>query len=65
MEKIEIPDGGEEGFEDIAQEVAEKIADEPMNYDRFAVASKFRKIYGDDNVNFIEDGSPSIEYEFL
>ena len=61
--KVEIEEEQEDAFEEYADIVAQKIEDAPESYDRYDVAGKFRKMFGDKNVTFCEDGSPEGEYE--
>lgn len=63
--EVEIEESQEDRFEVFADDVAEKIEESPESYGRDDVVHMFNKEFGADNVEFCEDGSPSVEYEAI
>lgn len=59
---VEVNTDNEDLFEEVADDVAEKI-DAGDIEDKKEVVRIFEETFGGDNVKFIEDGSGDIEFE--
>lgn len=60
--EVEIDAAQEEYFEEFADEMADRIDSDNGNISRDDIEDSFWKRFGD-NVTFVEDGSPDVEYE--
>lgn len=63
--EVEITPEQEDGFNLFCNKVAEKIENGCYGHDGAGIAGEFVKKYGEENVAFCEDGSPSVEWEAL
>lgn len=59
---IEVNTDNEDLFEEIANDIAEKLDDGYIE-DKKEVVRIFEKTFGEENVKFIEDGSGDVEFE--
>ena len=59
---IEVNTDNEDLFEEIANDIAEKLDDGDIE-DKKEVFRIFEKTFGEENVKFIEDGSGDVEFE--
>lgn len=59
---IEVNTDNEDLFEEIANDIAEKLDDGDIE-DKKEVVRIFEKTFGEENVKFIEDGSGDVEFE--
>lgn len=59
---VDIPDECEDTFDDFADYMASEIEDD-YSYDRWNIVQEFAEKFGKDSIEFVEDGSPSVDYE--
>lgn len=59
---IEVNTDNEDLFEEIANDIAEKLDNGDIE-DKKEVVRIFEKTFGEENVKFIEDGSGDVEFE--
>ena len=55
--EVNIEEGKEEEYEDFTNSINN------INDDKSQIIDAFKYEFGKDNVDFVEDGSPSVEYE--
>jgi hypothetical protein len=60
--EIEIDESQEEHFEEYAEQVAEDVNSNGFD-SKESIFNTFADEFGDDSVNFVEDGLPDVEYE--
>ena len=59
---VEIETENEELFEEVASDIAERLEAGDIK-NKEDVVSSFTKVFGENNVKFIEDGSGDVEFE--
>lgn len=60
--EIEIDESQEEDFEEFAEETANAI-EQGCYESKEEILSEFRASFNEDKIEFIEDGSPKVEFE--
>ena len=59
---VEVDEQRLDEFERFADEMAENVDAVGVESDKRGIVNRFAQKFGADNVTFIEDGSPAVEY---